>query len=414
MNAEIIAIGTELTAGITLDTNGAWLARRLTAIGAVVNRHVAVADRVEEICDAVVRAARDSDVVIVNGGLGPTADDLTREALAQASRRPLVHDADSEEHIRSFFKNRNREISASNFRQAELPEGATVLHNECGTAPGFRIEINGATVYVLPGVPVEMKQMYERCVEPELTRAAAGAATVIRTIHCFGDSESAVGERIADLMAAGRQPTVGITAKDGVLSVRVIARSQSRESAQALAAADAANVRQRLGDIVFGEDDDTLHSVVGQLLIEQNHTIATAESCTGGLLAKLLTDLPGSSAFFLAGLVTYSNEAKTRLLSVPEETITTHGAVSAEVAAAMAEGCRNVTGATIAVSTTGIAGPSGGTPTKPVGLIYAARADADGTIVKEINLGKHLTRDAIRDRTCKRILNYIRLYFSQD
>lgn len=409
MNAEIVSIGTELAAGMTVDTNAAWLSSALLAHGLRVSRHVTVPDDRSAICGEVRRAADSATFVIINGGLGPTGDDLTRQAVADAAGVPLVQDLESLDRIRAFFERMGRSMAESNAVQSYYPEGGAMLENTCGTAPGFRVGIGRAEVFALPGVPYEMKEMYLQAVDPVIASSAAGATTVTRTVRCFGASESGIAERINDLMQPGREPVVGITAKDAVISVRIIARGTDRSSTCAAADADEKEVKDRLGKLVFGAEDDTLASAVGALLAAGGLTAATAESCTGGLLAKLFTDVPGSSGYFLGGFVTYADREKNRVLDVPEPLISTHGAVSEEVATAMAKGCRNATGADFALSTTGIAGPGGGTAEKPVGLVYVSLAGVDGAETRKLQIGQHVDRAAIRDRTCKVILNLLRL-----
>jgi nicotinamide-nucleotide amidase len=297
----------------------------------------------------------------------------------------------------------------TNAVQAMFPAGSEPITNTCGTAPGIRAKWKRAMVFVMPGVPREMKVMYERDVLPALRPLAGEGAILASTLYCYGAGESSIGGKIRDLMARDRNPTVGTTAQQTVIGVRIHAYGRSREEAQALLDRDRAEVRRRLGTLVFGEDDDRLAAAVAGMLFEQGGTVSTAESCTGGLLAKAFTDIPGSSAYFLQGVVTYSNAAKTALLGVPAELIARHGAVSREVAEAMALGCRRMSGSDVAVSVTGIAGPGGGTPEKPVGLVYIGLADAGGCDVTEHRMGESLTREEIRDRTCKAALNRVRL-----
>ncbi len=414
MRSEIISIGTELTAGMTLDTNAAWLARRLSAVGIAAVRHVTVSDDRDSIRDAVVRAAARAGVVLVTGGLGPTADDLTREALADAAGRPLVVDEPSLTHVRGYFQRIEREMPEANRRQAYLPEGAVAIENPLGTAPGVVVRVGGSVVYAMPGVPLEMRAMYERSVEPELAAQSGGAAMVTRTVHSFGASEARVAELIEDLMVPGREPTVGITACDAVISVRVIARGATRDEAETVAEAEAGVVRDRLGSLVFGAEGETLGQAVARVLCERGLTVATAESCTGGLLAKHLTDVSGSSAYYLGGFVTYGNEAKSELTGVPASMIAEHGAVSEAVGVCMAEGCRVRLGADLGLSTTGIAGPTGGTADKPVGLVYVALATASGTIARRLLVNSELGRGVIRQRSCNAVLNLLRRYVIWD
>ena len=409
MNARIISIGAELTLGQTVDTNAAWLAAQLATLGIDCTQHVTIADELEPIRDAIVTASRESDLVLITGGLGPTADDLTRDAMAAALGCELQFHARSFKQITSYFNQRKRRMHESNRAQAMIPESAEPLPNTCGTAPGITARLNNAVIYCLPGVPFEMKAMFDRDVLPRLV--AVGGRKVIsqRVLRTFGMSESELGAKLSDLMRRGRNPQVGTSAGDLVISVRIQAHARSAVEANRLLNADAKLVRERLGKVVFGEGDETLAHAVARLLIERGLTISTAESCTGGLLAKRLTDVPGSSAYMVQGFVTYANEAKRDLLDVPMDLIETHGAVSPQVAEAMAANCRRLSATDYALSTTGIAGPTGDTPTKPIGLVYVALATPDETIVKTLHLGETLTRTQVRDRTAKIALNLLRL-----
>lgn len=409
MKAFVLSIGNELTLGETVDTNSAWLARRLAEIGVLTVAHVTVADEREAIRRALAEATARAEVVLVTGGLGPTEDDLTRFALADLLGTALERDEASVAQIESFFRKRGRPMPEANVVQAMIPGGATAIANTCGTAPGIRTRYGDADIFIMPGVPREMQVMYERDVLPALRPSTGKAVIARRILWCYGAGESDIGTRIANLMQRGRNPTVGTTAQQTIIGVRIHAQGHSPEKADALLDADASEVRRRLGDLVFGQDDDTLADAVGRLLIERGRTVATAESCTGGLIAKALTDVAGSSAYFRQGVVTYANEAKIELLGVTEELIAGHGAVSAPVAEAMARGCRERAGTDYVLSVTGIAGPSGGTADKPVGLVYIGLADESGCQVTEHRLGDFLTREEVRDRTMKVALNRLRL-----
>lgn len=408
MKVHILSIGTELTMGQTVDTNAAWLSSQLATLGILCEQHVTISDDLPPIRRAIAAAASEADRVLITGGLGPTDDDLTRQALADAMGVGLQLHQESLDRIEEFFRARNRKMSAANRVQAMFPVGATPIENTCGTAPGIHARVNESEVFCMPGVPREMKTMFTRDVLPHLQRLSGGRACVQRTIRTFGGTEAEIGEKIADLMTRGRNPTVGTSAADLIISIRINALADTPQEAARLADADVAEVYSRLGDWVFGEDDATLQTAVGRLLIDMKRTVSTAESCTGGMIAKRLTDVSGSSAYFLQGFVTYSNKAKSDLLVVPPALIEQHGAVSPEVARAMADGCRRVSGTDYAISVTGIAGPSGGTPEKPVGLVYIGLADAAGIDVRELRQGNHLTRDEIRDRAAKVALSWLR------
>lgn len=409
MDAAILSIGTELALGQTVNTNSAWLSRRLAELGICAKLHVTVPDELEPIRQELERACKLAEVVLVTGGLGPTADDLTRDALAALMGVGLERREEYVEQIRAFFASRGRSMHETNIVQAMFPVGSEPIENTCGTAPGIRAKWKDTLIFIMPGVPREMHVMYDRDVLPALAPLAGEGVILTRTLYCYGAGESDIGERIRDLMTRGRNPSVGTTAQQTVIGVRIYAHGRSRPEAQALLDADREEVRRRLGSLVFGEEDDRLSAAVAGLLFERRKTVAVAESCTGGLLAKQLTDIPGSSNYFLQGVVTYSNAAKTDLLGVPPDLINRHGAVSREVAEVMASGCRQRAGSDYALSITGIAGPGGGSAEKPVGLVYIGLADAGGCQVWEHRMGECLTRDEVRDRTCKAALNRLRL-----
>ncbi|MHC4442719.1 MAG: competence/damage-inducible protein A [Planctomycetota bacterium] len=409
MNAIIISIGSELIHGVTLDTNAAWLAQRVGEVGITVDLQITVGDELESIVEQINRACRSAEVVIISGGLGPTEDDLTRHALASAMGVELRLDENYVSKIRHFFTVRGREMPQANVIQAMFPIGSEPIENHCGTAPGIQAQIEKAAVFVLPGVPGEMRMMFDGRVLPLLAQRAGGEAILVTTLYCFGAGESDIGSAIKDLMEPGRNPSVGTTAKQGVIGVRIYSRASSPQAAQKLMDQLADRVRQQLGTLVFGQDDPRLSQAVARLLVDRHQTVSTAESCTGGLIAKNLTDISGSSEYFLQGFITYSNQAKISLLDVPAELIARHGAVSRQVADAMAVNCRKISKSDYAISVTGIAGPTGGSPEKPVGLVYIGLADKHGCEVTEHRIGEFLDRQDIRDRAHKTALNRLRL-----
>jgi len=405
MDAIILSVGDELVSGQTTDTNSAYLARELALRGLSTRSHETVGDDVEDIAEAIRRAAKRAAFVFVTGGLGPTPDDLTRQALAAALRTELVPDPASLGAIEEFFRRRGREMVAANRIQAMIPSGAEALANDLGTAPGIAARIGSATVFVMPGVPHEMRGMFAARVAPRLP---AGEGAIVSTaIHTFGTGESDVASRISDLMRRGSDPVVGTTVAAGLVSIRIVSRDRCGQRAWRRVEAAAGEIIARLGELVVGRDEDTMSSVVGAALAGSGGTLATAESCTGGLIAKMITDVPGSSRYFLGSVVAYADEVKRRMLDVPPELLAAHGAVSEAVAAAMAEGCRRRFASTYALGTTGIAGPSGGTDEKPVGLAYVAMAGADGTQV--IRGVFPPDRDMVRLRTALTALNLLRL-----
>ncbi len=408
VRADIIAMGTELTTGASTDTNSAWLSSRFVELGVSTRRHVTIADDLPAIVHEVRESARCAKVVVMTGGLGPTVDDMTRDALADAVGEALVLDESALAEIEAFYASLGREMPETNRRQAMRPESATMLRNDWGTAPGLRIRIGDAEVFSLPGVPREMKAMFAAYVVPAVEAMAGREHVSVRVIRTFGAGESNLAEQISDLMTVGRNPAVGTTASEGVISVRIVARGESDEAADALAQKDIDAVRERLGVLVYGEGDDTLASVVGKRLAELRKTVSTAESCSGGLLGAMLTDVPGSSAYYVGGFIPYSYEQKSESLGIPMELIQTHGAVSEPCAEAMAERCRALTKSDYALSITGIAGPGGGTEDKPVGLVYIALADSAGVKVKECRFSERLNREVIRDRSARTALNMLR------
>lgn len=409
MKAEIISIGSELTSGQNLDTNSQWLSRRLAEIGIPVGFHTTVADVLEDNVEVCRQAAARAQLVIVTGGLGPTLDDLTREALAQAARVELVLHPESLEHIRSMFASRKRVMPERNQVQAMLPTGAEAIFNRCGTAPGIWMHLGDAWVAAMPGVPSEMFVMFEEQVKPRLAQLGLGGGVLVqRKINCFGAGESAVEEKVADLTKRGHVPDVGITVHDATISLRILAQAVDLAAARAQIEPVEKTIRERLGELVFGAEDEDLHDVVVRLLAEKRLTIATAESVTGGLLAQRLVSVPGASAVFRGGVVAYDNRLKTELLGVSPELLAEHGAVSPPVVEAMAVGCRTRFRTDLALSTVGIAGPGGATPDKPAGTVFIALATAAG--VSSHTWSWTGTRSEVQSRTAKLALNRARLH----
>jgi nicotinamide-nucleotide amidase len=387
MACAILSVGDELVLGQTVDTNSAWISARLAEIGVVVIAHVTVADDQAAIVRALSTLAGLCDQLIISGGIGPTADDLTRQALAEALGQPLELDDAWLGRLKAFWRSRGSVMPEINRIQAMIPRGGALLHNPVGTAAGIRatLETEGrrCMVFCLPGVPKEMTAMFDLHVLPILrdggsgaVGAGGGAVILSRALHTFGMGESAVAERLGDLMNRGRNPSVGTTVSGGIVSLRINARFDSRQRAADELQRTVERCRQKLGDLIYGEDDQTLAMAVGQLLSARaargSFSVVTAESCTGGLLAKLLTDVSGSSNYFRQGWVTYADQAKEALLGVPTEITDRHGAVSEAVALAMAAGALDRAGADVALAITGIAGPTGGSAAKPVGTVWIA------------------------------------------
>ncbi len=394
MTAAILSIGTELARGELVNSNAAWLGEQLAALGFTVLEHVTVDDDDDRIVGAIQRLGRSSEVVVATGGLGPTSDDRTTAAAARALGVDLVRDEASLERIRRRFESLGREMPASNQKQADFPAGAEIIPNPVGTAPGFAITIGRARCFFLPGVPSEMMRLFGDTV------VRAIGSLVHRTSHqihirTFGLTESQTGELLSGFEEEHPGVTLGYRAHFPEIEVKVFARAATEPDAEALARKAAETVRARLGDAVYGDRDDTFSGVVGRRLREKGLTLAVAESCTGGLVGAMVTSVAGSSDYMLLDAVTYSNSSKTKVLGVNEDILRAHGAVSAETAAAMSEGALRISGADIAVSVTGIAGPGGGSEEKPVGTVWLALSKKDGpTVVKTRRL--HGDRERIR------------------
>ena len=403
----VISVGNEVVSGRTVDTNAACIARRLTAAGVPVVGIHATRDEREAIKQVLNRAAREADIVVISGGLGPTDDDLTRQALADFLGVELALREDLLERIRGFFARRGAEMPGRNVVQAHVPTGARAIENQMGTAPGIEAQKGRTLLFALPGVPIEMERMLEAHVVPRVREIAGSQVIVTKRLRCFGAGESAVADMLGDTMQRGRNPLVNCTVHAGVITLEIVATATDAAQAEEMAAAQEVSVRRLVGSLVYGADDQTLAEVVGEALVRAGGTVAVAESCTGGLLAKLVTDVPGSSRYFLCGWVTYSDEAKSRELGVPSNLIETHGAVSGQVAAAMAQGARRTAGADLAVAITGIAGPDGGTELKPVGLVYIAVSSQKGTDTSRYVFSHD--RSLVRLRAAQTALNLLRL-----
>ena len=409
MKAEIISIGTEITSGQNLDTHSQWLSKRLAEMGIRVGFHTTIADDFEDNLLGFRNALSRSDLVIATGGLGPTLDDLTREVLAQVAGVDLVEDAESLAYIQQLFARRNRIMPERNRVQALFPRGSEVIYNGYGTAPGIWMALGKKLFIAMPGVPSEMYRMWDEQVSPKLRKAGIGGGVMIeRKINTFGEGESAVEQKLADVTARGRIPEVGITASDAVISLRILARAATEAEALIQIEPIEKIIHERLGNLVFSVGDEELQSVVLRLLAQKKWTIATAESITGGLVANKLAQVPGASDWLRGGIVTYDSSWKVKYLGVPAEMIQTHGAVSKEVVEAMAVGCRERFEVDLAISTTGLAGPGAGNETKPVGTVYVALASKEGVTAHHFCwMGD---RVEVQSRTAKMALNLVRLH----
>ena len=408
---EILSVGTELLLGNIANTDAQMLSQGLSELGLNVFWHTVVGDNLQRAEEAVALAKKRADIIITTGGLGPTCDDLTKNVLAEAFGRKLVFDEGSAERIRSYFNRIGRTMTDNNLQQAMLPEGCTILPNDWGTAPGCAFEADGVHVIMLPGPPSECRPMFQYRAKPYLLSLSEGVIAS-HTIKLFGIGESAMEAQLRDQMNAMSNPTLAPYAKEGECELRVTAKAAADEEAQALLQPTVAQVRELFGDKVYGVDVPSLEYVVIRDLKEKGLTIGTAESCTGGLMAKRLTDVPGASAAFRGGIVSYTNEIKAGVLGVPQDMLNRLGAVSGEVAAAMAEGARRVLGCDIALSSTGVAGPDRDDRGSEVGTMFVAIATPEGTRVRALHLGARPMRERLRTQTASHAFDLARRYLS--
>ncbi|MCK4375739.1 MAG: competence/damage-inducible protein A [Candidatus Brocadiae bacterium] len=408
MKTIIISTGEELVRGRTIDTNAPFLAAHLEGHGFDVCRLVTVGDDPALLGEEIVRASQDCALIVISGGLGPTADDRTRRAIADAVGQELVEDGESRRHVEDRLRSFGRAPTQEHLSQALFPAGSTVFPNPQGTARGFACRRQETWVVAMPGVPAEMRPMFSESVLPFVVKMLAPPGHVrFEVVHIFPASESAVDERIADMTAHGRNPSVGITVRGGVISVSVCARSTDSDEADRLLRQDLDLLAERFGELAFGRGEATLATAVSELLRARGATIGVAESVTGGLIGHMLVDVPGISRFLLADVVAYGDRAKVEQLGVPAELIQAHGAVSPQVAESMARGICSVAGSDLGLSTTGIAGPTGGSEQKPVGLLYVGVCLDGAARVARLNLRGE--RRQIKDRAAKHALNMARL-----
>ncbi len=410
MNAEIITIGNELLSGATLDTNSAYLAEKLADFGIPVTRRATLPDEVEPIVEAVEEALRRSPLIFLTGGLGPTNDDVTKKALARALGKGLVLHEEILKKVEERFRRRGAKMPLVNQNQALLPAGAKWFANNYGTAPGILIEEAGRKLISLPGVPREMKGIFEEEVVPYLESAVGRKSAIVRRkLRTTGLAESALYEKIQKVIPDGDGIHLAFQPTYFGVDLRLAISGREKSEAEKLAEEKLAKIRPLLGLHLYAEGESGLEEVVGKLLLDAKRKIATAESCTGGLVAKRITDVPGSSAYFERGVVTYANDAKRELLSIPQKLLKTVGAVSPEVAQRMAKGMRKLAGVDLGLGVTGIAGPDGGTAEKPVGLTYIGIADQKKSWVEKFIFGTD--REVNRLRASQAALNMLRLYF---
>lgn len=422
-DCEILCIGTELLLGQILNTNAQFLSAELAAIGVNCFYQTTVGDNKARIIDSLKLALNRAQIVLITGGLGPTPDDLTTECVAETFGAEQVYDAAVMERIESFFRTRGLVMPESNRKQALRPKGATILPNPRGTAPGIIWVLQEADliaagisqptkkriIMTFPGVPSEMHAMWKTTASQFLIKEFGQTVLWSRELKHYGIGESALAEKYADLLDL-TNPTVAPYAGRGECRLRITASGATIQEAMKVAAPVIDKIMSGSGPLCYGTDDDTLESVVGRLLTQLNLRIAVAESCTGGLISKRLTDIEGSSAYVDMNLVTYADQAKEEMLGVSRKTLLEEGAVSEACAGEMADGMRKVSHADLSLAVTGIAGPGGGTVDKPVGLVYVALADDKTNKVMRLQFPAHLSRDEIRHRTASEALNMVRLY----
>jgi nicotinamide-nucleotide amidase len=408
MRAEIITVGDELLYGQIEDSNSTFMAERLSASGMEVVFITTVGDDINRIAEAFDIARSRVDVIIASGGLGPTSDDLTKKAIVKAFKRNLVFHQEILKQIEESFQKRGSPMPGINQNQALIPQGAKALSNLWGVAPGIFLEDEKIVFFALPGVPIEMKWMLENEVLPILKSKMPERSIRHRKLRTTGISESALYEKIEKLIDPKEEIKIAFLPTCLGVDIRLTMESVDRKQAQLKIDQFEEMIREALGTYVYGVDDQTLEEVVGRLLLEKRKTIAVAESCTGGLIGAKFTNVSGSSRYFERGVVTYSNEAKTELLNVPKETIEKYGAVSEEVAILMAEGVRGLAKTDYGLSVTGIAGPTGGTPQKPVGLVFIGFAHENDSFAQKFMLGQD--RNSNRERAAQTALNLVRLF----
>ena len=410
MKAEIISVGTEILLGDIVNTNAQYISERLADLGISVYYQTVVGDNAERMKKAYELAFSRADLVITSGGLGPTQDDLTKEIAAEYFNKELILDQASLDKIKVLFEKMNRTMSESNVKQAMMPKDCIILVNNNGTAPGCVIEKDEKKMVLMPGPPREMKAMFEESVVPYLEKYTDGK--LVSKIIRFADiGESSMEEIVKDLIKDGMNPTVAPYAKDNECILRITAKGKTEEESYDLIKPIEEEIRKRLGKHIYGEGETTLDLVIGETLLKKKLTISTAESCTGGLLAGTLVNYPGISSVFFEGVVTYSNEAKMKRLGVKAETLEKYGAVSHEIAGEMAKGIALSAETHIGISTTGIAGPEGGTVDKPVGLVYIGISINGKIKTKELRLSGD--RDRIRKRAVREALNLLRVELNE-
>ena len=406
--AELIAVGTELLLGNIANTDAQMISQGLSALGITVHNHTVVGDNPERLAEALDIARRRADIIITTGGLGPTYDDLTKQTICKTFGRELELHQDILDEISAWFQSKmGKKMPENNIQQAMLPVNCTVFDNPVGTAPGCAFQEGGVHVLMLPGPPFECRYMFENRAAPYLEKLTDGVI-VSHEIKIFGMGESSVEEALREPMTRLTNPTLAPYAKLNECMVRATAKAETRAAAEALLKPLVAQVLETLGDVVYGVDVESLEQVVSAALLERGLTLSAAESCTGGLIAKRMTDLPGASKVFRGGVVSYTNGVKSGILGVPEALLEEQGAVSEPVARVMAEGCRRVCGSDLAVSVTGVAGPESDDRGNEVGTVYIALASDQGTICRKLSCGKGRGRERVRSAAAQNAFDMLR------
>ncbi|MCB1059098.1 MAG: competence/damage-inducible protein A [Calditrichaeota bacterium] len=395
--SELITIGDELLLGRTVNSNAAFLGRRLAECGVPVRWSSCVADDMEEIQAAISLALNRADVIILSGGLGPTPDDLTRDAISQLFDLPFVDSPEQRRHVEDMFRKLGREMPVQSSNQTVVLGGTSRLENPLGTAAGIYLERKSRHLFAVPGVPPEMERMFDDQIEPILRQTFGQAKYFARTLRMAGIGESALLEKLGDLDPLSRRVSLAYLPHQGLLDVRMTSAAQDEMEAEADIAFAEHYIRERVGDHIYATGRDTLSRVIGDILVNRAQWVTTAESCTGGLVASLLTDTPGASRWLARGVITYSNDVKQELLGVKAETLDNHGAVSEETVREMAEGALRTSGANWAVSLSGVAGPDGGTADKPVGTVWIGIASETKTVARKIQVGSR-SRELVKLR----------------
>jgi len=409
MIVEIISTGSELLLGQIINTNTPFLSQKLNNLGFDVVYHSTVGDNKKRMKQVLSNALQRANIIITSGGLGPTQGDITKEVTAELLDRALVLDDDSVNNIKLFFEKRQLVMSENNLRQAMIPAGAIIIKNECGTAPGVIIELESNTIIHLPGPPHELEWMFEHAVVPYLSkRFALQGAIVSKILHTYGIGESLLEDKIKDFIISQSNPTIALLANKGEVIIRLTAKSETATKAQLLIAELEKQLRQQIADYIWGLDNDTIEANIGKILTQKQLTLALAESCTGGLITSRITDISGSSNYLMGSIICYTNKIKTDFIGIPLQIIIDHGAVSHQTAVLLATNIRQKFTATIGMGITGIAGPNGATPTKPVGTVFIAIDGPLGIQCKEYTFNGQ--RTDIKYRISQAALHMLRQY----